>query len=105
MAPVARNDAPRGFTNLGLAEPLLLAHAATGTGKTAAFALPLIQRLLEPEEKPAAGAARKKGHASVRTGGLVLVPTRELAMQVAEAAHKYARGTGVSVLPLYGGAP
>src|SRR5690242_8691134 len=78
----------------------LLAQAATGTGKTAAFALPLIQRLLEPAEAPASG----QGRGRVRPGGLVLVPTRELAMQVAEAAHKYARGTGISVVPLYGGA-
>jgi ATP-dependent RNA helicase DeaD len=68
----------------------VLAQAATGTGKTAAFALPMIQRLL--------GAHRRK------TRGLVLVPTRELAMQVAEATHKYARGSGLSVVPLYGGA-
>ncbi len=68
----------------------LLGQAATGTGKTAAFALPMIQILLE--------GARGK------TRGLVLVPTRELAMQVAEATHKYARGTGLSVVPLYGGA-
>jgi ATP-dependent RNA helicase DeaD len=68
----------------------LLAQAATGTGKTAAFALPLIQRLLDG-----------KRHV---TRGLVLVPTRELAMQVAEAVHKYARGTHLSVVPLYGGA-
>jgi ATP-dependent RNA helicase DeaD len=39
------------------------------------------------------------------TSGLVLVPTRELAMQVAEAIHKYAKGSGLAVLPLYGGAP
>src|SRR5206468_2421970 len=38
------------------------------------------------------------------TRGLVLVPTRELAMQVAEAIHKYARGAGVGVVPIYGGA-
>ena len=38
------------------------------------------------------------------TGGLVLVPTRELSMQVAEAIHKYAKGVGVSVVPVYGGA-
>ncbi len=68
----------------------LLGQAATGTGKTAAFALPMIQLLLD--------GARGK------TRGLVLVPTRELAMQVAEATHKYARGTGLSVVPLYGGA-
>ncbi|MFN7913908.1 MAG: DEAD/DEAH box helicase [Vicinamibacterales bacterium] len=71
----------------------LLGQAATGTGKTAAFALPMLHRVLE--HKPAARA----------TAGLVLVPTRELAMQVAEALHKYARGSGLTVLPLYGGAP
>jgi ATP-dependent RNA helicase DeaD len=43
--------------------------------------------------------------AARHTCGLVLVPTRELAMQVAEAVHKYAKGLGVTVLPLYGGAP
>src|SRR4051812_6487067 len=40
-----------------------------------------------------------------QTGGLVLVPTRELSMQVAEAIHKYAKRLGVTVLPVYGGAP
>src|SRR5919106_3887770 len=78
----------------------LLGQAATGTGKTAAFALPMIHRLLEP----AGGVAGRKG-ARKPTRGLVLVPTRELAMQVAEATHKYARGTGISVVPVYGGAP
>ena len=71
----------------------LLGQAATGTGKTAAFALPMIHRL----SRLAATDRRK-------TSGLVLVPTRELAMQVAEAMHKYARGTGLTILPLYGGA-
>jgi ATP-dependent RNA helicase DeaD len=70
----------------------LLAQAATGTGKTAAFALPMIQRLLADEA----------GRRHLR--GLVLVPTRELAMQLSEAFHKYARGTGIQVVPLYGGA-
>jgi ATP-dependent RNA helicase DeaD len=70
----------------------LLAQAATGTGKTAAFALPMIHRLLED------GGGRR------HIRGLVLVPTRELAMQVSEAIHKYARGTGIQVVPLYGGA-
>jgi ATP-dependent RNA helicase DeaD len=71
----------------------LLAQAATGTGKTAAFALPMLHRLANPV-----------GDAKKRTRGLVLVPTRELAMQVAEAIHKYARGSALTVLPLYGGA-
>src|SRR6186997_2275735 len=78
----------------------LLAQAATGTGKTAAFALPMIQRLATEAE---GGPARKRGRPPTR--GLVLVPTRELAMQVAEAVHKYARGSGLTVVPVYGGAP
>ena len=69
----------------------VLGQAATGTGKTAAFALPLLQRLGGER----AGPGRPKA--------LVLVPTRELAMQVAEAVHKYGRGLGASVLPIYGG--
>jgi ATP-dependent RNA helicase DeaD len=71
----------------------LIGMAATGTGKTAAFALPLVQRL-------GSGMARgdKSGPAAI-----VLVPTRELAMQVAEAIEGYGRSNGISVLPVYGG--
>ena len=71
----------------------VLALAATGTGKTAAFALPLLHRLT-----PGADARH-------RTAALVLCPTRELAMQVAEAIHRYGRGMDVRTLPIYGGAP
>jgi ATP-dependent RNA helicase DeaD len=73
----------------------LLGQAATGTGKTAAFALPMLQRI----------GQLRDGRPPRQTAGLVLVPTRELAMQVAEAVHKYAKGVGLSVVPLYGGAP
>ncbi len=119
--PKSRADAPRtDFASLGLSEPLVagvsalgyeeptpvqreaipillsgrdvVGQAATGTGKTAAFALPMLQRITE------------EGGARGRTTGFILVPTRELAMQVAEAVHKYARGLGLSVVPLYGGA-
>jgi ATP-dependent RNA helicase DeaD len=69
----------------------LLAQAATGTGKTAAFALPMLDRMIRE------GGERKA------VFGLVLVPTRELAMQVAEAVHRYGRGTAVRVLAVYGG--
>ncbi|MFL5345834.1 MAG: DEAD/DEAH box helicase [Hyalangium sp.] len=69
----------------------LLGIAATGTGKTAAFALPLLQHLTPGARAPHTASA------------LVLVPTRELAMQVAEAIHRYGQKLGVSVLPLYGG--
>jgi ATP-dependent RNA helicase DeaD len=69
----------------------LLGQAATGTGKTAAFALPILHALA------ALGPDRP------RPSALVLVPTRELAMQVAEAVHRYGRALDVSVLPIYGG--
>ncbi|HVS45948.1 MAG TPA: DEAD/DEAH box helicase [Verrucomicrobiae bacterium] len=69
----------------------VLGQAATGTGKTAAFALPLLERI-------------GRGDGSQRAvRGLVLVPTRELAMQVAEAVHKYGRLLEIRVLPIYGG--
>lgn len=72
----------------------LLGQAATGTGKTAAFALPLLHRL-----------AGSGGRPTPAPSVLVLVPTRELAMQVAEAVSRYGKALGVSALPIYGGAP
>ena len=69
----------------------LLGQAATGTGKTAAFALPMLNTIALERE-----AGRK-------LQGLVLVPTRELAMQVAEAIHKYGKVLGLGVVPVYGG--
>jgi ATP-dependent RNA helicase DeaD len=70
----------------------VLAQAATGTGKTAAFALPILQAIAEEKTKGSGPAA------------LILVPTRELAMQLAEAVHRYGKTIGVRVLPVYGGA-
>jgi ATP-dependent RNA helicase DeaD len=68
----------------------VLGQAQTGTGKTAAFALPILARLAPDGKRPQA---------------LVLTPTRELAIQVAEAFQKYARYLpGFQVLPIYGGA-
>jgi len=69
----------------------LMGQAATGTGKTAAFALPLLNRLATGQQR------------GLRPMAIVLVPTRELAMQVAEAVHRYGRPLGASVLPVYGG--
>jgi ATP-dependent RNA helicase DeaD len=70
----------------------LVGQAATGTGKTAAFALPVLQRVLREGGRPEPLA-------------LVLVPTRELAMQVSEAMHRYGHEIGARVLPIYGGQP
>jgi len=112
-------DGELGFTGLGLREELLqalarlgyeeptpiqreaiplliagadvLGQAATGTGKTAAFALPILQAI--GRNAPAVPTA------------LVVVPTRELAVQVSEAMFKYGRELGVKVLPIFGGQP
>lgn len=70
----------------------VLGQAATGTGKTAAFALPILHQLPE-------------GHRGDRPSALVLVPTRELCVQVSEALHRYGKGRGARVLPIYGGQP
>ena len=70
----------------------LVGQAATGTGKTAAFALPVLQRVLGEGERAEPLA-------------LVLVPTRELAVQVSEAMHRYGHDIGARVLPIYGGQP
>jgi ATP-dependent RNA helicase DeaD len=70
----------------------LLGQAATGTGKTAAFALPILQ-LIPPDG------------GRIEPIALILVPTRELAVQVSEAIYRYGRDLGVQVLPIYGGQP
>ncbi len=66
----------------------LIGQAQTGTGKTAAFGLPLLQRV----------TPRQKG-----VQALVLAPTRELAIQVAAAIGRYGKQRGITVLALYGG--
>ena len=67
----------------------ILGQAQTGTGKTAAFALPILQQIDLKQKQPQA---------------LVLAPTRELAIQVAEAFQSYARYIkGFHILPIYGG--
>jgi ATP-dependent RNA helicase RhlE len=111
------------FNELGLAEPLmnmlgkssyttptpiqaqaiphvmaghdLLGIAQTGTGKTAAFALPILHRLLQTKRAPERGACRV----------LVLAPTRELATQIAESFRTYGRQTSLRVTTVFGGVP
>jgi ATP-dependent RNA helicase RhlE len=109
------------FTDLGLAKPLLkaladegyvtptpiqaqaipgvmagrdlLGIAQTGTGKTAAFALPILHRLAEDRKAPPRRSARV----------LVLSPTRELATQIGESFKAYGKHQGVSVAVVFGG--
>jgi ATP-dependent RNA helicase RhlE len=70
----------------------VMAVAPTGTGKTAAFAIPVLQHVLQN---------RKGKYKQIST--LVLVPTRELAQQIAEAFEAIGKKTGIKVLGLYGG--
>ena len=101
-----RAEVLRALTGLGYEEPTpiqreaiteivagrdLVGQAATGTGKTAAFALPVLERVV-PGSDPQPLA-------------LILVPTRELAVQVSEAIYKYGRHLDTEVLPIYGGQP
>jgi ATP-dependent RNA helicase RhlE len=81
--PIQREAIPlalRGRDLIGLAQ--------TGTGKTAAFTLPIIDRLLDGPR---------------RTRALILTPTRELAAQVEESFVKYSATSGLTVVPVYGG--
>ncbi|MEP6833127.1 MAG: DEAD/DEAH box helicase [Gemmatimonas sp.] len=115
MTDKAEQDEPT-FADLGLAEPLLLALkdagyteptpiqreaipvalkgrdliglAQTGTGKTASFTLPIVNRML--------GGPR-------RTRALILTPTRELCLQVEESFRKYSKYAPVDVIPVFGG--
>jgi ATP-dependent RNA helicase DeaD len=116
--PTTEVAAEPGFDQLGLAEPIaraiaalgfeaptpiqaraiplllagrdLIGQAQTGTGKTAAFALPMIEKI---------DASRRE------TQALVLAPTRELAVQVAGGIHDLAKNSGLQVVPVYGGQP
>ncbi len=71
----------------------LLGIAQTGTGKTAAFMLPSIDRLAASDKRPAPRSCRM----------LVLAPTRELASQIAESARAYGRFSHISVATVFGG--
>ena len=74
----------------------LIGLAQTGTGKTAGFTLPIIQRLLEEGHGQQQAAAHR-----VRV--LVLTPTRELCVQVDESFRKYGKHTGLRVAAIFGG--
>ena len=71
-------------------------QARTGTGKTAAFALPLLHRFAE---------ARDAGAPQGQVQALILAPTRELAVQVSSAVFSYGKALGVRALPITGGQP
>ncbi len=96
--PVQRQAIP-----LVLAGRDLLAAAQTGTGKTAAFVLPILQLLADSD--PQAGVARSVHAKPVRppVRALVLTPTRELALQVEESVRTYGRHRPTRSVAIYGG--
>lgn len=80
---------------LVLAKKDVIASAQTGTGKTAAFALPILQLLFDKQE------GSKKGK---KIRALVVSPTRELALQIEENFSEYAKFTNLKSLVIFGGA-
>ena len=72
----------------------VMAGAQTGTGKTAAFALPILTRLMQEQ-------VEKQGHDQARA--LILTPTRELAQQVHQSFKRYGEGCGLNIVCIYGG--
>ena len=96
----------RALEDMGFSEPMevqtatiplvesgrdLMIQSRTGSGKTAAFGIPLVDRIVNPEDK--------------FVQGIVLLPTRELALQVASEIARIAAHRPVTVVPVYGGAP
>ena len=74
----------------------VMGSAQTGTGKTAAFAIPILQHLYLDREK--------KSHAR-KIKALIITPTRELAIQIGESFTTYGRFTGISNTVIFGGVP
>ncbi|MEX2318173.1 MAG: DEAD/DEAH box helicase [Pirellulales bacterium] len=85
--PVQAGIIPRSLTGVDV-----LGQARTGTGKTAAFAIPILEQL-------------KHSRKGAPPQALVLVPTRELAVQVRDEFEKLAHGRRISCVPIYGGKP
>lgn len=99
IAPLVKSVSEQGYTSptpiQALAIPTILkgsdlfATAPTGTGKTAAFAIPIIQQIINNPQR--------------KTHALVLAPTRELAHQISDNFKKYASGTNLRIALVYGG--
>lgn len=88
LTPIQQQAIPHARRGLDI-----LANAQTGTGKTAAFSLPIIQKILD---KP-------KSNNRCQTRALILAPTRELAAQIAKNIEDYTKYTSMTVAAIYGG--
>ena len=81
----------------------MIGCAQTGTGKTAAFALPTLQQLMESADEPTGKAQRRKRSGSRPIRSLILAPTRELASQIRDSLANYGRHTGLVHTVIFGG--
>ena len=81
----------------------ILAGAQTGTGKTAAFVLPMLQRLHAGEPRDTGGRPAHAGSGRSHVRALVLTPTRELALQVEESFRTYGKHRPMRSVAIYGG--
>lgn len=79
----------------------LLGIAQTGTGKTAAFAIPIIQQLAEAEGDKSQATHHSKGKRSIKA--LIITPTRELAIQIGECVTDYSTYTNLKHTTIFGG--
>jgi ATP-dependent RNA helicase RhlE len=106
IEPILRSLNHQGYTNptpiqeqaipAAIAGKDVLACAQTGTGKTAAFAIPILQQFyLKPNQS--------NGYKHIRS--LVLTPTRELAVQIMESFQEYGKFTGITQQVIFGGVP
>lgn len=104
IEPILKAIDEEGYTNptpiqeqsipILLAQKDLLGCAQTGTGKTAAFTIPILQHLFNSKDD-------HKGHRKIRA--LVVTPTRELAIQIAESIKAYGKYTGIKNTVIFGG--
>ena len=94
--PIQNNSIP-----IILANRDLMACAQTGSGKTAAFLLPLLMRIIKKHNN--GGKLRVDGRIVVHPVALIMSPTRELCVQIFEEAGKFSHGTGVICSVVYGG--
>ncbi|MCA9198292.1 MAG: DEAD/DEAH box helicase [Planctomycetales bacterium] len=81
----------------------IIACAQTGTGKTAAFALPVLQQLMQTSPKPSGAENRRKRSGRRVIRALVLSPTRELASQIGESLAAYGQSTPLKHTVIFGG--
>lgn len=81
----------------------ILGCAQTGTGKTAAFAIPILQRLSAERPSRNASAGRRGNDRSAAVRALVLAPTRELAAQIGDCFRRYGKHTGLRSSVIFGG--